>query len=137
MKTIYLDSDYKCHVNYADDLIAVETDFFDNKCDAFIEGYRYVPSGQTWTRSDGETFTGTMAIPWKSYDELDTAQFDYELGQITKYSNTMSKIETAIATADVIGTTDVLAHARRQAIVSRINDMVAALNTLGVEPDEE
>lgn len=137
MKVLYFDPEYKCHVSPADGLTAFETDFFDGKCDAFIEGYRYIPEGVAWTRPDGEVFTGKMVMPWKSYEELDAAQFRYELEQIARYSNVMSKIEAAIATADVKGTTDTIADARKQAIVSRINDMLAALNTLGVEPDEE
>lgn len=30
--TIYIDSDYKCHVSHGDGLTAVETDAFDGKC---------------------------------------------------------------------------------------------------------
>lgn len=78
MKTIYIDSDFKCHV--ADDgaLTAVETSFFDGKCSAFIEGYRFVPSGETWTRDDGEIFLGEMISPLKNYEELAAAQAQYE-----------------------------------------------------------
>jgi len=32
MKTIYIDSDFKCHVSNDDTMRAVETDFFDGKC---------------------------------------------------------------------------------------------------------
>ena len=80
MKTIYLDSDFKCHVsnNEEDTMIIVETDCFDDKCDAFIEGYRFVPKDKTWTRPDGIAFTGEMIIPWKDYAELDAAQRIYE-----------------------------------------------------------
>ena len=53
MRTVYIDSDFKCHV--ADDGArkAAQTDFFDGKCDAFVEGYRLVPEGENWTRADG------------------------------------------------------------------------------------
>lgn len=60
MKTIYLDSDFKCHIAGDSNMTSVETDVFDGKCDAFIEGYRFVPAGATWTRQDGTIFTGEM-----------------------------------------------------------------------------
>lgn len=69
--TIYIDTDYKCHVSTAEGLTAVETDAFDGKCPAYIEGYRYVPSGSTWTREDGVEFQGEMISPWKPWNELD------------------------------------------------------------------
>lgn len=76
--TIYIDSDYKCHITSGDGLTAVETAAFDGKCAAYIEGYRYVPAGQTWTREDGTVFTGEMVSPWKPWAELDAAQRAYE-----------------------------------------------------------
>lgn len=78
---IYIDTDYKCHVSPDDGLTAVETDAFDGKCHAYIEGYRYVPSGQTWTRPDGVEFRGEMISPWKDWQELDDAQREYEREQ--------------------------------------------------------
>ena len=53
MKTIYIDSDFKCHAADDGTLRAVETDFFDGKCDTMLEGYRFVPAGESWTREDG------------------------------------------------------------------------------------
>lgn len=81
MKAIYIDKEYKCYVSPGPGLTAVETDFFDGKCDAYIEGYRFVPSGQTWTRSDGVKFAGEMVSPWKDWNELDAAQREYEREQ--------------------------------------------------------
>ena len=75
---IFIDSDFKCHVADDGTMAAVETSFFDGKCDAFIEGYRFVPDGKTWTRSDGVVFYGEMVAPWKPYAELDDAQRNYE-----------------------------------------------------------
>lgn len=37
--------------------------FFAGKCQAFVEGYRVVPDGQTWTREDGAAFSGLMIAP--------------------------------------------------------------------------
>ena len=76
--TIYIDNDYKCHVSPADGLTAVETDAFDGKCRQYIEGYRFVPSGQSWTREDGQVFTGEMIAPWRDYELLAELQSLYE-----------------------------------------------------------
>lgn len=81
MRTIYIDSDFKCHVANADGMTAIETDFFDGKCDTFVEGYRFVPNDETWTRSDGVVFLGEMISPWKDYAELDNVQRNYEQEQ--------------------------------------------------------
>ena len=80
---IYIDSDFKCYVTNSDGVYtAVETDVFDGKCDAYIEGYRFLPAGETWTRSDGEVFTGEMAAAWQDWRELDKAQRAYEREQL-------------------------------------------------------
>ena len=71
MKTIYIDSEFKCHVSDDGTMTAVETNRFDGKCDTYIEGYRYVPSGESWTRSDGVVFHGEMIAPWVDYTKLD------------------------------------------------------------------
>lgn len=78
MKTIYLDDEFRCHVSDDGAMVAVETSFFDDKCDYFTEGYRFVPEGEIWTRSDGIEFTGGMVSPWKPYSELAAAQAQYE-----------------------------------------------------------
>ena len=100
---IYIDSDFKCHVSDDGTMIAVETDAFDGKCDAYIEGYRFIPSGQTWTRADGVVFTGEMIAPWKPWAKLDAVQREYEreqyqtvAAQNTEYEAALSEIETAL-----------------------------------------
>ena len=76
---IYIDKDYKCHVLPGEDRREFDLQFFDGKCDAFIEGYRYVPADEEWTRADDEVFRGEMIAPWKPYTELYIAQLEYEL----------------------------------------------------------
>lgn len=76
--TIYIDNDFKCYTTAADDRRAVETPFFDGKCKQFIEGYRYVPAGESWTREDGEVFIGEMVSPWREYSILAEFQQQYE-----------------------------------------------------------
>ena len=75
---IYIDKDFKCHLSDDGTMTAIQTDFFNGKCQRFVEGYRFVPAGKTWTREDGTVFTGEMISPWKPYDELDQAQREYE-----------------------------------------------------------
>ena len=76
---IYIDSEFRCHVSNQDGTYReVETEYFDGKCDSYIEGYRFVPDGECWTRSDGVIFTGEMISPWKDFNELDAAQREYE-----------------------------------------------------------
>lgn len=98
MKTIYIDYDFKCHITNDGTMREVETDAFDGKCDTFIEGYRFVPSGETWTRSDGVVFHGEMIAPWKDSDELETIQREYErqlLKELQENSVPISELEAA------------------------------------------
>jgi hypothetical protein len=71
--TIYIDKDYKCYTQALDGLVAIETNFFDGKCNEFIEGYRFIPSGESWVRGDGVVFHGEMISPWKNYAQLESA----------------------------------------------------------------
>ena len=84
---IYIDSDYKCHTEAADGLRAFEVPDFDGKCKAFIEGHRYVPEGETWTREDGMVFEGNMVSPHTDYNELKEAQLIYEKEQAEEALN--------------------------------------------------
>lgn len=93
---IYIDSDFKCHITDDGTMLAVETDFFDGKCDAYIEGYRFVPAGEVWTREDGVVFAGEMVAPWKDWTELDAAKREYEREQLAKYEQALSEIEAAL-----------------------------------------
>ena len=100
---IYIDSEFKCHVSDDGTMTAVKTDAFDGKCDTYIEGYRFIPMGQTWTRADGVVFAGEMIAPWKPWQELDAAQRGYEreqyqalAAQNAEYEAALSEIETAL-----------------------------------------
>ena len=78
MKTIYLDSTFMCHAANDGTMRAVETDAFDGKCGFFIEGFRFVPAGESWTRADGSVFAGEMLAPAEDYAALAKAQQQYE-----------------------------------------------------------
>lgn len=89
---IYIDSDYKCHATPADGMTAVETDFFGGKAPGYIEGYRFVPAGESWTREDGAVFAGEMASPWKDWTELDAIQREYEREQYNSFLAQLSEV---------------------------------------------
>lgn len=95
--TIYIDNDYRCHAANGESRRAVETGAFDGKCDEFIEGYRFVPSGSTWTREDGVEFEGEMVAPWKPYFEIDAAQRVYEQEQLAGAVQTIDELCDYIA----------------------------------------
>ena len=92
---IYIDSDFKCHVSAAEGRRAVETSFFDGKCPEWIESYRFVPEGETWTREDGEAFTN-MVSPWKDLREAYAAQTAY----------VTAEVEDMRAALDLLGVTN-------------------------------
>lgn len=103
MRTMYIDSEFKCHTtnddgNYREVVLSESARaFFANKCTTFIEGYRLKPEGETWVREDGEVFSGgEMKTPWRPYDELDAAQREYEREQLAAYEQTLSEIEAAL-----------------------------------------
>lgn len=81
MRTIYIDSEFYCHTTNPDGSYqAVETNFFDGKCDTFVEGHSYKPYGEK----------GYAIMPWKPYSELDAAQRAYERQLIAEYEATLA-----------------------------------------------
>lgn len=76
--TIYLDADFRCHTTDTGGLSPVETTAFDGKCRRYIEGCRFVPAGQSWTRPDGVVFAGEMIAPAEDIRILEAAQGAYE-----------------------------------------------------------
>ena len=96
--TIYIDDEYKCYTLPGDGLTAIETDAFDGKCKQYIEGCRFIPSGETWLREDGEVFTGEMVAPWRDYELLAELQALYEEQQqtINEYDSALFEIEQAL-----------------------------------------
>lgn len=96
MKTIYIDTDFKCHTVNDGTMAEIQTDFFAGKCDAFVCGYRVVPSGESWTREEGSVFRGEMVAPWKPYEELDNAQREYERAMILDMQNALNKLGVTV-----------------------------------------
>jgi hypothetical protein len=93
----YIDNDYKCHSsNPLGTYREIKQNFFEGKCSAYIEGFRFIPSGESWTRSDGVVFYGEMTSPWKDYAELDNAQREYERQLLAEYEKALAEIESAL-----------------------------------------
>lgn len=101
--TIYIDGDYKCYTSAAEGRRAVETDFFAGKCGEWIESYRLVPAGETWTREDGEVFNGEMLAPWKDLGNAYAAQTAYLEQQLTASQAQAADMQAAL---NVLGVTE-------------------------------
>ena len=80
MRTIYIDSDFKCHVADVSTGRAVETKNFDGKCDTFVEGYCYD------IRNDC-----IQIYPVKPFGELDAAQREYERNLLKEYESALAE----------------------------------------------
>lgn len=93
---LYIDANYKVHTTAGDGLTEIETDVFDGKCAAYIEGFRYIPPGSTWERSDGTVISNGMLAPWENIQILDAAQREYEHQQIAQYESALTEIEAAL-----------------------------------------
>lgn len=100
MKTLYLDAiTFQCYLSQNEDntRIPYETEFFDGKCEDYILGFRIVPAGYEWKRSDGHIFTGSeMISAWKPFDKLDDAQREYEKQLLVEFETALTEIETAL-----------------------------------------
>ena len=87
---IFIDSEFKCYLTQAEGFREFDVPFFDGKCKSFIEGYRYVPDGETWVREDGVEFYGEMISPYTEYTELDAAQREYENERLADAENALA-----------------------------------------------
>ena len=101
--TIYIDKDFRCFAEPGEGLEAVQTDFFDGKAPGYIEGYRFIPTGEHWTAEDGTVYRGEAAFPVTDWEALDKIQRVYEreryetlTAQNAEYEAALSEIETAL-----------------------------------------
>ena len=108
MRTIYLDAQFRCHIADDGTMTAVETDFFDGKCDTFIEGYRYVPEGESWTAPNGTVFEGELIAPFKDRQLLETAQALYEETIVEKERVDALEEENAMLTACILEMSEIV-----------------------------
>lgn len=100
IRDIYIDSNFHVHAsNPTGEYRPFEiVDFFDGKCDSYIEGYRFIPSGESWTRDDGFVFHGPMLTPWVDSRILEAHQEEYEANKAE-----MADMRAALA---LLGVTD-------------------------------
>lgn len=75
---IYIDHDYKCHITNDGTMRAVEIAEFDGKAQMWIEGMRYIPPEEVWTRPDGIKINGESISPWIDSALLEKFQAQYE-----------------------------------------------------------
>lgn len=78
MKTYYLDHDFRVHIDDGKGRTPWndEHGFFNEKCRAYVEGFRVIPDGMTWTASNGTRYTGFMIAACVDYAILDKAQME-------------------------------------------------------------
>lgn len=94
-KIIYLDTQFMCHPENDDSfelLTSIETDVFDNYCDEYIKGYRFVPEGYTWTREDGIKFNGEMIAPAKNWKDLIVLQHITDQEALSTYKDALNTV---------------------------------------------
>lgn len=84
---IFIDGDFCCHLIDDGNMRSIETTAFDGKCKEYIEGYRFVPFGETWIREDGTIFHGEMVSPVKNALMLDKIQSQHEVDEFTRFSD--------------------------------------------------
>ena len=101
--TVYIDSEYKVHLESDEGRMETETEFFNDMCPELIAAYRYVPAEATWTREDGVAFAGPMIAPWRDIRQYDGEQQQYLLDKLAalqsenvEYESALSEIETAL-----------------------------------------
>lgn len=93
MKTIFLDSDFCCHANNDGTMTETQTDVFDGLCAGAIEGYRFVPAGESWARSDGQVFHGPFIQPCKPTEVIDGIQRQHEADEAAHLAELGALIE--------------------------------------------
>ena len=92
---IYIDNDFICHSSNDGTMREFDVPDFNGKCAAYIEGTRYVPPGETWTRSDGEVFTGEMISPAIDNRIREAYQRQYEADAANLETEILADLEAA------------------------------------------
>ena len=93
---IYIDKEFKCHASNDGTMTEVEVSDFDGMCQAYIEGYRYIPSGATYTEN-GVEYEGRSFFPWVESSILEDAQREYERQRIGELEAENTIMKAALA----------------------------------------
>lgn len=84
-ETIYVDSLKHCHRTNDSTMTEVQTNFFIDKCDEWVEGYCY------------DTSKGYVQIyPWESYSKLDDIQREYERKLLAQYKDELAELDAVL-----------------------------------------
>lgn len=97
MKTIYLDSNFMCHLTDDGTMISVQTEALDHLCNNAIELMRFVPEGLTWTRPDNRVIYGEFI------QATDSSQIDAYQRQWMEDQERMTDMQTAL---EILGVTE-------------------------------
>lgn len=97
MKTIYLDSNFMCHIANSGTMTEVQTEAFDDLCNNAIELMRFVPEGSTWTRPDGRIIYGEFI------QATDSARIDAYQWQWMEDQERITDMQNAL---NILGVTD-------------------------------
>lgn len=82
MKTIYLDSDYMCHLESGEGRREVKTDIFDEIIDAVIPFYRFIPQGEEWTNPKTKVVLHGQFIQITDSNKVDKIQESVYMAQL-------------------------------------------------------
>lgn len=94
--TIYIDKDFKCYATNDGTMRGFDVPFFDGKCREFIEGYRYIPAGETWDKDGGSSFRGEAVFPRENSRKLSQLQMEYEAALLNKLRSEFEKAVAAL-----------------------------------------
>lgn len=78
---VYVDKNYKCHASSDGTMREVNSDFFNDKCPTFIDGYCY---------DDSKGYP--HIYPYKPFNELYAAQRVYEKSQLAEYEALINEL---------------------------------------------
>lgn len=81
-----IDNDFKCYTSNAGTMVAINLEFFDGKCKAFIEGFRCIPATDA---SGNEIYT---VFAWREFSLLEEFQRQYE-GLIAQQEDMKAALE--------------------------------------------
>lgn len=78
MRTYYLDSDFRVHLDGGEGMTpwVDEDGFFNDKVRTFVEGFRVIPKEMVWVDPRGTRYEGFMIAACVDYTTLDKAQTD-------------------------------------------------------------
>lgn len=90
MKTIYIDSDFMCHITDDGTMTEVQLEEFDDLCNNAIGLMRYVPENETWIRPDGRVIHGIFI------QATDSAKIDAYQRQYMEDQAQMADMQNAL-----------------------------------------